>query len=69
MEYRILLLIVSMLFTGTVMAEGTLNKDTISVRVYFRQGYSILESAYRNNGTRLEMFAAQFRALQADQKQ
>lgn len=56
-----------MLFTGTVMAEGTLNKDTISVRVYFRQGYSILESAYRNNGTRLEMFAAQFRALQADQ--
>ncbi len=67
MEYRILLLIVSMLFTGTVMAEGTLNKDTISVRVYFRQGYSILESAYRNNGTRLEMFAAQFRALQADQ--
>lgn len=66
MEYRILLLIVSILFTGTVMAESTLNKDTISVRVYFRQGYSILESAYRNNGTRLEMFAAQFRALQAD---
>lgn len=67
MEYRILLLIVSMLLTGTVMAEGMLNKDTISVRVYFRQGYSNLESAYRNNGTRLEMFAARLRALQADQ--
>lgn len=40
--------------------------DTLSVQVFFRQGYSILEPDYRDNGARLEAFAEQVRILRQD---
>ncbi len=41
MEYRIILLIVSILFSGIVLAQGTPNTDTVNTRVSFRQDFAI----------------------------
>lgn len=35
----------------------TTTVDTMKVQVYFRQGYSVLDSTYRDNGVRLREFA------------
>ena len=35
---------------GNVVTES----DTIGVKVYFRQGYSLLQPAFRENGVRLD---------------
>lgn len=40
--------------------------DTIRVQVFFRQGYSLLEPAHRDNGARLAAFAAQLEDLRRD---
>lgn len=50
----------------TRIGYGQEQTDTLGVQVFFRQGYSILEPAYRDNEVRLETFADRVSALQHD---
>lgn len=63
---KIVLFLISVLFFGALYAQESPQADTLGVKVYFRKGYSILEPAYRDNGARLDAFAAQLEALQRD---
>lgn len=47
-------------------AQQTEQIDTIGVKVFFRQGQSILDISYRDNGLRLGAFAERIRLLQQD---
>ncbi len=47
MDYRIILLIVSIFFYNASIAEEISEKDAADMRVYFRQGSSILEPGYK----------------------
>lgn len=40
--------------------------DTVCVRLYFRQGYSTLDAAFRGNGQRLEAFVERVEGLRKD---
>ena len=55
-----------MLFFGALRAQESPHTDTLGVKVYFRQGYSLLEPSYRDNGVRLAAFAAHVESLQRD---
>lgn len=46
--------------------HGQLPADTVSVQVWFRQGYSALEPSYRDNGSRLRAFVGRVQALRQD---
>lgn len=47
-------------------AQEVSRRDTLGVEVYFRQGYSLLELDYRENGSRLAAFASQVESLRRD---
>ena len=38
--------------------QETMRTDTISVKIYFRQGYSTFEPSFRDNAARLDAFVA-----------
>ena len=47
-------------------AQEPVQADTLSVKVYFRRGYSLFEPALRNNGTRLKAFVDRLGQAEAD---
>lgn len=63
---KTVLFLISVLFFGTLRAQESPHTDTLGVKVYFRQGYSLLEPSYRDNGVRLAAFAAHVESLQRD---
>ena len=63
---KTVLFLISVLFFGALRAQESPYTDTLSVKVYFRQGYSLLEPSYRDNGVRLAAFAAHVESLQRD---
>ena len=50
---KTVLFLISVLFFGALLAQESPHTDTLGVKVYFRQGYSLLEPSYRDNGVRL----------------
>lgn len=60
---RISSLIVGLLMCFPLFAEGT---DTLSVSVYFRQGSSLVERGFRDNGVRLDAFVSKVNGLLSD---
>ena len=63
---KTVLFLISVLFFGALRAQESPYTDTLGVKVYFRQGYSLLEPSYRDNGVRLAAFAAHVESLQRD---
>ena len=63
---KTVLFLISVLFFGALLAQESPHTDTLGVKVYFRQGYSLLEPSYRDNGVRLAAFAAHVESLQRD---
>ena len=63
---KTVLFLISVLFFGVLRAQESPHTDTLGVKVYFRQGYSLLEPSYRDNGVRLAAFAAHVESLQRD---
>ena len=63
---KTVLFLISVLFFGALRAQESPHTDTLGVKVYFRQGYSLLEPSYRDNGVRLAAFAAHVESLQRD---
>ncbi len=53
----ILMSIVMSVAAMCASAHEIVETDTVSVKVYFRQGYSTFEPSFRQNGERLEKFA------------
>ena len=69
MKTKILALLVATLCVGTVRAQQTampVPSDSIGISLYFPKGYSILDTAFRENGVRVQSFIRRVRALQAD---
>lgn len=69
MRKGILLLIAVFATMLCVSAQETVQTDTVSVKVYFRQGYSSFEPAFRDNGIRLQAFVARLREIGVDTTQ
>lgn len=46
-----------LLAAGPSMARESIPRDTIGVKVYFRQGHASLDSLFRDNGSRLDSFS------------
>lgn len=63
---KTVLFLISVLFFGALRAQESPHTDTLGVKVYFRQGYSLLEPSYRDNGVRLAAFASHVESLQRD---
>lgn len=69
-----LLLVSLLLFPASLSAQSSNSNpqsciataDTVSVKVYFRQGYSTLQPAFRENGIRLDEFKHRVSELQCD---
>lgn len=64
------LLLVSLLLlpvAASAQADNTITTaDTVGVKVYFRQGYSRLQPAFRENGIRLDEFMRRVSEIHAD---
>lgn len=64
------LLLVSLLLppvAASAQADNTITTaDTVGVKVYFRQGYSRLQPAFRDNGIRLDEFMRRVSEMHAD---
>jgi hypothetical protein len=64
------LLLVSLLLlsvAASAQADNTITTaDTVGVKVYFRQGYSRLQPAFRGNGIRLDEFMRRVSEMHAD---
>lgn len=64
------LLLVSLLLlpvAASAQADNTITAaDTVGVKVYFRQGYSRLQPAFRGNGIRLDEFMRRVSEMHAD---
>ena len=63
MKKGILLLIVAIMPLFSLSAKEIIESDTVSVKVYFRQGYSLFEPSFRGNADRLEAFAERLREI------
>ena len=56
----------TLLLVSAYVGVPTLAADTLSVQVYFRQGYSSLDTSYLNNGARLNDFANRIARIYRD---
>ncbi len=56
----------TLLLVSAYVGVPTLAADTLSVQVYFRQGYSSLDTSYLNNGARLNDFANRIARINRD---
>lgn len=55
-----------LLAAGPSMAREAIPRDTIGVKVYFRQGHASLDSLFLGNGSRLDSFSRCLASFQAD---
>lgn len=62
----LLILILPVLFLGTLSAQNSPGVDTIGVTVYFRQGHSTLEPSFRDNRSHLDTFFRRVTELSRD---
>lgn len=69
-RFTLQLLLVAMLLlpvAASAQADNTITSaDTVGVKVYFRQGYSSLQPAFRENGIRLYEFMRRVSEMHAD---
>lgn len=69
-RFTLQLLLVAMLLlpvAASAQADNTITTaDTVGVKVYFRQGYSSLQPAFRENGIRLDEFMRRVSEMHAD---
>lgn len=69
-RFALPLLLVSLLLlpvAASAQADNTITTaDTVGVKVYFRQGYSTLQPAFRENGIRLDEFMRRVSEMHAD---
>lgn len=69
-RFALPLLLVSLLLlpvAASAQADNTITTaDTVGVKVYFRQGYSSLQPAFRGNGIRLDEFMRRVSEMHAD---
>lgn len=69
-RFTLQLLLVAMLLlpvAASAQADNTITTaDTVGVKVYFRQGYSTLQPAFRENGIRLDDFMRRVSEMHAD---
>lgn len=63
---RKIILIVIGIFTFGVGAAQQTSTDTVCVRLYFQRGYSSLDTAFRDNGRRVEAFVQRVEGLRKD---
>lgn len=66
MKKGALLFMTLVFMTGSVSAQEPPHRDTLGVEVYYRRGYSTMDSSLRDNRARLESFSERLRALQQD---
>ena len=50
----------------SAFAQGLHKSDTVSMRVYYRQGYSTFDPLYKDNEKNLQRFLSQVRSIQQD---
>lgn len=69
-RFALQLLLVALLLppvAASAQADNTITTaDTVGVKVYFRQGYSSLQPAFRENGIRLDEFMRRVSEMHAD---
>ena len=69
-RFALQLLLVSLLLlpvAASAQSDNTITTaDTVGVKVYFRQGYSRLQPAFRDNGIRLDEFMRRVSEMHAD---
>ena len=66
MKKRLLIWLAVAAFATGAGAQSLVRTDTLSVRLYFRQGYSQLEPDFRDNRRNLDRFVRQVKQAQAD---
>ncbi len=63
----LLVLLLLLPVAASAQADNTITTaDTVGVKVYFRQGYSTLQPAFRGNGIRLDEFMRRVSEMHAD---
>lgn len=66
MRVRLILLMASMLCSGILHAQSTERIDSVDVRIYYKQGYSIIDLNYKDNKNRIGLFADKIADLRRD---
>ncbi len=66
MKDRLTLLLVSVLCSGVSYAQAPEQKDSIDVRIYFKQGSSVIDMKFKDNQNRLGLFADRIAELERD---
>lgn len=66
MKDRLTLLLVSVLCSGVSYAQAPEQKDSIDVRIYFKQGSSVIDLKFKDNQNRLGLFADRIAELERD---
>ena len=56
MKDRLTLLLVSVLCSGVSYAQAPEQKDSIDVRIYFKQGSSVIDMKFKDNQNRLYQY-------------
>lgn len=55
-----------LLVPGPSMARESIPRDTVGVKVYFRQNHASLDSLFRDNGSRLDSFSRRLSSFRGD---
>lgn len=66
MKDRLTLLLASVLCSGVSYAQAPEQKDSIDVRIYFKQGSSVIDLKFKDNQNRLGLFADRIAELKRD---
>lgn len=66
MKQKFSILLVLLASVASVYAQGLHKSDTISMRVYYKQGYATFDPSYKDNGTNLEQFLGKIREIRKD---
>ena len=66
MKDRLTLLLVSVLCSGVSYAQAPEQKDSIDVRIYFKQGSSVIDMKFKDNQNRLGTFVDRIAELKRD---
>ena len=66
MKDRLTLLLVSVLCSGVSYAQTPEQKDSIDVRIYFKQGSSVIDMKFKDNKNRLGTLVDRITELKRD---
>lgn len=70
MKQKLAILLVALVLGSVVpvLAQGLHKSDTVTMRVYYKQGYATFDPSYKDNGQNLKTFLSKIQEIRQDSK-